>query len=105
MTIEEMKWISVENRLPESGKYVLAFYKNCLDKNRTIKAQYVVKWTIPDNFTDPEYEITEYHEEKDEYYLKEGWYEVIDNWDEFAFIALDISNKPTHWMPLPEPPE
>lgn len=45
----------------------------------------------------------EYDEETDEYYLKEGWYEVIRNWDEYGSAV--IGDFVTHWMPLPEPPK
>ena len=45
----------------------------------------------------------EYCEEDDEYYLEEGWYEVIKNWDDYNSIV--ISDTVTHWMPLPMPPE
>lgn len=45
----------------------------------------------------------EYHEEDDENYLLEGWYEVIKNWDDYNSIVID--DFVTHWMPLPEPPK
>lgn len=41
----------------------------------------------------------EYNEEDDEYYLQEGWYEVIRNWDEYGSVA--ISDSVIGWMPLP----
>lgn len=43
----------------------------------------------------------DYCEEDDEYYLKEGWYEIIHNWDEYGSIV--IGDFVTHWMPRPEP--
>jgi len=45
----------------------------------------------------------EYDEERDEYFLLEGFYEVIKNWDDFTSITIE--DFVTHWMPLPEPPK
>lgn len=45
----------------------------------------------------------DYNEEEDEYYLKEGWYECINNWDEYSSIV--IGDFVTHWQNLPEPPK
>lgn len=42
----------------------------------------------------------EYSEEDDEYYLLEGWYEVIKNWDDYSSIA--IADFVVSWQPLPE---
>jgi hypothetical protein len=50
-------------------------------------------------------EEAEYDEETDEYYVPEGWYEMIDNWDEYASSKLYPEHKPTHWMPLPALPK
>ena len=37
------------------------------------------------------------------FYLPEGFYERINNWDEYSSIV--ISDSVTHWMPMPEPPK
>lgn len=42
----------------------------------------------------------EYSEEDDEYYLLEGWYEVIKNWDDYNSIV--VADFVVGWMPLPE---
>jgi len=47
-----------------------------------------------------EVESAEYSEIKDEYFCPEGWYEEM--W-ESEYISETPS--PTHWMPLPAPPE
>lgn len=43
----------------------------------------------------------EYDEETDEYYLCEGWYEVVKNWQEYSSITIE--DFVIGWMPLPEP--
>ena len=106
--IEELskpRWIPVTERLPEHGVHVLA-------------ACYV-KWLggggryyVCDAFHTEHYKDTcsysdeidmEYNEEDDEYYMPEGWWEVIKNWDDYSCVV--IGDFVTHWMPLPEPPK
>ena len=106
--IEEVakpRWIPVTERLPESGLHVLAACR--------------VKWLggggrsyVCDAFyTAPKTEVCsysddidmEYDEETDEYYMPEGWWEVIKNWDDYSCVA--IGDFVTHWMPLPQPPK
>lgn len=94
------RWISVENQLPESGKKVIAFYKNCNGLNRTIIAIYSKKHTIEDS-TESDLE-TDYCEKTDRYYLPEGWYEYLENWADYTFIELE--HEITHWMSLPDAP-
>lgn len=98
------EWISVNDKLPESGKYVLV---TCEIKLMTSKKHYVCKamYTAPKAV--PIYWDTDldadYDEETDQYYYPEGWWEKIHNWDEYNHVL--INDFVTHWMPLPEPPE
>ena len=105
VTVQE--WISVNARLPENGAHVLL----CCEMHRyggEIAGKYVcdgyyaeankiIAGGFPDDCD------CEYSGEDDEYYLCEGWYEVIKNWDDYNSVAVE--DFVTHWMPLPEPPE
>lgn len=96
------RWISTGEALPEHGRHVLAFYRNALGKPRIIIASHLERWT-EESYGDEEVEDDEYHEERDAYYLREGWYEQIDNWDTFCGVTVS-QGEVTHWMPLPEVP-
>ena len=91
-------------RLPESGVHVLVA---CEMRGQYLSGQYVcdgyyAKAKTQPSYGNPDECAVEYSEEDDEYYLLEGWYEVIKNWDDYNSIVID--DFVTHWMPLPEPP-
>lgn len=103
VTVRE--WISVEDRLPDSGVHVLLCCE--IRSGGTVYKRYVCDGYYAKKYTEQTWNNSgdiacEYHEEDDEYYLLEGWYEVIKNWDDYNSIAID--DFVTHWMPLPEPP-
>ena len=101
-------WIKcTPDTMPKSGKHV---FVTC--EIRSLygsKQQYVCEAFHADTYSIREgkylgdTDCYDYCEEDDEYYLKEGWYEVIHNWDEYGSIV--IGDFVTHWMPLPEPPK
>ena len=101
VTVQE--WISVKDRLPENGVHVLL----CCEIHRyggEIAGKYVcdgyyaeANKIIAGGF--PDECDCEYSEEDDEYYLCEGWYEVIKNWDDYN--SVEVEDLVTHWMPLP----
>ena len=105
VTVQE--WIPVEDELPESGAHVLI----CCEMRRyggEIAGKYVcdgyyaeANKIIAGGF--PDECNCEYSEEDDEYYLCEGWYEVVKNWDDFNSVAVE--DFVTHWMPMPEQPK
>lgn len=89
------EWQTIETA--PKAKAVLVYYKNSSDRDRVIKARFISKFT-----EENAEEWAEYNEEKDEYYTPEGWYEMIDNWDEYESVKM--YEIPTHWQFLPEPP-
>lgn len=111
MAITDMKiceannagWISVKDRLPESGKHVLICCEIRPSKKKYVcDGYYASKHNIATHDVDDDIAY-EYDEEADEYFLHEGWYEVIRNWDEYSSIV--IADFVTYWMPLPKPPK
>lgn len=93
-------WVPVAERLPDSGKPVLVCYRNGAGLVRRIRAVWVAAKSCE---ASPESEIGEYDEASDTYYEPEGWYETIDNWDDYTAVAV-YQGTVTHWMPLPAPP-
>ena len=104
-------WISVNDKMPESGEHVLVCCEihplnpNGMSKKRYIcDGYYAAEHSIADDYRDSDfYDAYDYDEEEDEYYLKEGWYEVIKNWDEYSSVVIE--DFVTYWMPLPELPK
>jgi len=98
---EPVAWTPVAESLPKSGVKVLAYYRNRLGNLRRIRAMWTAAKTEEAN-GDAEACI-EYDEAADTYYVTEGWYECIDNWDDYSSVAV-TEGEVTHWMPLPQPP-
>ena len=84
-----------------SGKAVLIHYRNPLGNSRVIKARHIQRFTEESN--DEGMGVDEYDEANDRYTYVEGWWEMLDNWDEYSIVKV-CSGTPTHWHPLPAPP-
>ena len=97
----QSQWVSVEDRLPETK--CIALYKNSLGKPRMVMAEYIKKHTLEASPDCDGEGVSEYCEEKDIYYYTEGWWEIIENWDEYNFIVIH-KGEITHWQHLPECP-
>ncbi len=96
------KWKNVEvDGTPAPGKTVIAYYKNSSTMSRQVFAFYASKFSIVAKECD---EVTEYSESHDIFYIPEGWYECIENWDEFSSLAI-TENEVTHWMDKPKNPD
>lgn len=97
-----MQWISVKDKMPEHGVPVLATCKNYYGKSRRIIAEYIERWKEESGYGDDE-SNDEYSEELDQFFLKEGWYEKIDNWGDYSSVVVHEGDV-EYWMPLPESP-
>ena len=95
------QWIPVTERLPENGVHVLL----CCEIHRC-DGEITGKYVCDGYYAEANKLIAredEYNKEDDEYYLCEGWYEVIKNWDDYNSVTVE--DFVTHWMPLPQPAE
>ena len=85
-----MDWQPIETA-PQTGCKLILSYINSNNQRRTVMARWL---------TDEQAAETD----ADDVGLECGWYECIDNWDDYTEIAIH-QGEPTHWMPLPEPPK
>ena len=92
---------SVSERLPEPSAKVLAHYFNDLGNGRTICAIWVPAKTRSDSDGDDDF--AEYDIKTDKFYWPEGWYEVIENWEDLGYVKVN-EGEVVYWQPLPEWP-
>jgi hypothetical protein len=91
-------WVSVSERLPESEKSVLLLCEvRPMGRKYVCIGYYAAPKSVESNCDD--IEMLEYDEDTDAYYLQEGYYEEIRNWDEYSSIA--ISDFVIGWKHLP----
>ena len=92
--------IPVGERLPEAGVKVLAHYMNSHGKSRSVCARWIPAKFNSDESDNYDGDFLEYDEDSDTYYWPEGWYEVIENCDDYGSVTIH-EGEVTHWRPLP----
>lgn len=103
---QERRWISVKEANLEVWKKYIVLLKNKEGKTYSGLAQYFPSKTVleEDFISDECYEeesITEYDEENDCYWVREGWFEhTIEGEMEYR-----LSDEVIMVMPLPQPPK
>ena len=100
--VRKGEWIPVTpETLPKAEEKVLVMCRTYSGGRYVCCAFYVPAGMSRD---DSDYcwdiECCDYSDDEDEYYVREGWYEKIHNWDEYQ--AVGIEDFVTHWMPIPE---
>ncbi len=107
-TREYVEWLEAQltwrpvSELPEKDQIVIATYLNCYGKRRRVSAVYVRQYE--EEAGDDDELCVEYCEEQDEWYLKEGWYELIDNLGDYSSVAI-VEGVVDYWMPMPPAPD
>lgn len=96
-------WKPVYAALPPSGKKVLATYRNANGYRRRVCAEWIPAGAHEADADEGDGLDLVYDEARDLYTYPEGWYEVIENWDEFHLVW--IHDAVTHWRELPEFPD
>ena len=86
---------------PKDGSRMLLAYRNSLGKWRRVIAFYAPKLAIEGNDYGDDW--CEYDEASDRYFLPEGWYECVENWEDYSSVHMS-GIKPTHWRHLPPAP-
>ena len=96
---QAIQWQKVAARKPEHGKIVLiCIVTEQLKRQIPLRAVWYDRFTEEDNYN--ENEATEYCEEKDAYFVREGWYE-FNQCDE---VNWAVSDTVSHWAEIPLPP-
>jgi len=108
MQLKRTKMTNWKKGIPPDSKPVLAVtisdVVGSLKKRRQIiRAQFIHHREIEVYGGDDTEGIDWYDEEKDVYWVNEGWYELINYWEEYGYIAID--DPVIAWCEMPELPE
>lgn len=91
-------WTDASKEKPECQKSVLIAYTDDNGKDRVTIGWYAPRFTIESSSFDGEVD-DEYHEDMDEYFIKEGWVdESIES--EYHYPIQNV----THWQDKPKHP-
>lgn len=101
--LARQKWVPVSEQMPDSGKKVIAFYRNEQGKGRRIFAEYMAPFSREMVDFDSDTLEPAYREDDDTAYWPEGWYETVENWDDVTHLV--VNDPVTHWMEIPVEPE
>lgn len=86
--------------LPARGQVVLATYKDKNGVRKYVRAEYIRKYQQKPDFIYDNKDDCDYVEETGEYFLEEGWYELIENCpDDFPAI---VYGEIDYWLPMPK---
>lgn len=96
-------WIRVEDDMPKDRVKVAACYVNQYGKRRYVMAEHISRLSVlVSDYMDEEAEYTgEYNEEADDFYMLEGWYERVENWD-YSGCEI-VEGEVTHYIPIVGP--
>ena len=95
---ERAAWQKIESA--PSGVKLIAQYQNELNNSRQVMAVRYEQFQREHDSDNEDLE-GEYCAAKDAFYWPAGWYEMIENWDNYTHVAMDA---PIKWRPLPAPP-
>jgi hypothetical protein len=95
---QNIVWHDVKEKMPKSGKSVLLYYKNVLEKDRYTIGHYTEKFT--DENYDEEGEFYEWDEKTGTYYVPCGWYER--SWSHCDYSGFWLENQEVlKWAEIP----
>lgn len=89
------KWISIKDKLPESGQQVLIYW---YDEPYEVHQVHLLSYFKKGDVMDISVDYTEESPDNKIKALEDGFYLYDGNWRKHADII-------THWMPLPEFPK
>jgi len=92
-------WISVDGEMPENGATVLLRQVNPNGYTCCIVGRYVGKFELEASSDMVDDEV-DYNEDEDEYYCPAGWYENIENWNDYSGVNV-CEGVITHWQSKP----
>ena len=88
---------------PKDGTDVLIHYVTEHGRHVRCIAHWTAANTVESSYNNDD-DVGEYDEATDAWYVPEGWYENLYNWDEYRSVFIH-EGKPDSWQPMPNPPE